>query len=140
MRRLQELIQAYRDRLHERSLQEVGRRHLVLVEGPSRRSQAALTGRTDTFKRVVFDAEPVAASYQQHLAAAAEPVVQLQPGDYVAVQVEQATGGTLLARPLARTTLQEFVGVHGSAAPLEVFGGSPAEGQGVRWTHPPPCI
>ena len=40
-RRLSELIAAYRQRLYERSAAEVGRRHLVLVEGPSRRSGAA---------------------------------------------------------------------------------------------------
>ena len=37
-RRLAELIAAYRQQLHLRSAAEVGRRHLVLVEGPSRRS------------------------------------------------------------------------------------------------------
>lgn len=41
-RRLAELIAAYRQRLYERSGAEVGRRHLVLVEGPSRRSGAAV--------------------------------------------------------------------------------------------------
>lgn len=40
-RRLAELIAAFRQRLYERSAAEVGRRHLVLVEGPSRRSGAA---------------------------------------------------------------------------------------------------
>jgi tRNA A37 methylthiotransferase MiaB len=36
--RLAELIAVYRQQLHRRSAVEVGRRHLVLVEGPSRRS------------------------------------------------------------------------------------------------------
>lgn len=45
--------------------------------------------------------------------------MRLQPGDYVAVEVTKA-GGTLRGRPLARTTLREFVAVHGSAAPLGV--------------------
>ncbi|KAL4421454.1 hypothetical protein ABPG75_010745 [Micractinium tetrahymenae] len=128
--RLAEIIAAYRQALHRRQEAEVGRRHLVLVEGRSRRSEAALTGRTDTFKRVVFDDVPIPASYSASSAssmrdgsssgASAGPRVRLQPGEYVAVEVT-AAGGTLLARPLARTTLAEFVAVHGSAAPLELF-------------------
>lgn len=34
------------------------------------------------------------------------------------MKVVAASAGTLTAVPLARTTLSEFVGVHGSAAPL----------------------
>eukprot|EP00887_Chlorella_sp_A99_P005723 scaffold1.g5723.t1 len=134
-RRLEELIAAYRGGLHARAAAQVGRRHLVLVEGPSRRSPEQLTGRTDTFARVVFDAAPVPASYAAWAAAAAAapggareapsagpPLVELRPGDYVAVQVATATGGSLLARPLARTSLAEFVAAHGSAAPLKAYG------------------
>jgi hypothetical protein len=115
----------------------------VLVEGSSRRSEADLTGRTDTFKRAVFPDLPVPTSYaaiaaaaqaatpweargqaQAHLhqGAGAAPLVRLQPGDYVAVEVVGATGGSLLARPLARTTIAEFVAVHGTPAPLQLFG------------------
>lgn len=90
-------------------------------------AEAALTGRTDTFKRVVFEDVPVPASYSYSAAAAAAagaphgPLVRLQPGDYAAVEVA-AAGGTLRAVPLARTTLREFVAAHGSAAPLARFG------------------
>ena len=90
-------------------------------------AEAALTGRTDTFKRVVFDDLPVPTTYSGACSSAgggggtAGPLVRLQPGDYAAVEVT-AAGGTLLARPLARTTLTDFVAVHGSAAPLQVFG------------------
>ena len=128
VRRLQELIAAYRGGLHARGAAEAGRRHLVLVEGRSRRSEAALTGRTDTFKRVVFEDLPVPAGYGGSGGGGgggggSGPLVCLQPGDYVAVQVERATGGTLFARPLARTTLREFVTAHGSCAPLQAFCG-----------------
>ena len=49
-RRLAELIETYRRRLHVRSAAEVGRRHLVLVEGPSRRS-GRLVGRLAVSER-----------------------------------------------------------------------------------------
>lgn len=92
-------------------------------------AESALTGRTDTFKRVVFDDVAVPASYRyggssgDGSSSIEAPLVRLQPGDYVAVEVTTA-GGTLRARPLARTTLREFVAAHGSAAPLGVAGGS----------------
>jgi hypothetical protein len=87
-----------------------------------------LTGRTDTFKRVVFEDTPMPASYRGHpgSSSAGSPLVRAQPGDYVAVEVTEA-GGTLRTRPLARTTLREFVAVHGSAAPL---GPASAAGKG----------
>lgn len=49
-RRLEEVIETFRR--HERSnrIAEVGRIHLVLVEGESKREPTLLTGRTDTFK------------------------------------------------------------------------------------------
>jgi tRNA A37 methylthiotransferase MiaB len=52
-RRLSEIISVFRRRCGERNAAEVGAEHLVLVEGPSKRSTAAaptLTGRTDCNK------------------------------------------------------------------------------------------
>ncbi|KAI3423854.1 hypothetical protein D9Q98_009688 [Chlorella vulgaris] len=126
-RRLMELIDVYRQQLYLRNASELGRTHLVLVEGPSRRSELALTGRTDTSKRVVFQDEPVPAGLLGSMLTSggngssagsgkqgSAPMVRLQPGDYVAVEVT-GTGGTLQARPLARTTLAEFAAWQTSA-------------------------
>jgi len=146
-RRLKELIEAFRGGLVSQGAAEVGRRHVVLVEGPSRRDPEMWTGRTDSFKRVVFDGRDVPAEYfctgltygisqlqkdripSPHAAANTNSMyntismVRLKPGDYVAVQItEGGGGGTLRAVPLARTTLAEFVGQHGTALPLENFG------------------
>jgi TRAM domain len=148
----------------------------VLVEGPSKRDASSLTGRTDTMKRVVFPDVPMAAAYSigDGSGSAGAPLLQAQPGDYVAVevrdcwtvstiyphrsehqrpeaadypendctlpafvcyhvviepaaslrcrwlcrQVSAASAGTLTAVPLGRTSLRDFVTVHGSAAPL----------------------
>jgi hypothetical protein len=79
------VIATFREGATQRAAAEVGRVHCVLVEGPSRRSAACLTGRTDSNKRVVFADEPV----PTELAAArtaASPTVRLQPGDYCAVR------------------------------------------------------
>lgn len=115
LRRLQELIETYRAGLLERGAQEVGRTHLVLVEGPSKRSGGALTGRTDTFKRVVFDDIPVPAQY---IETAGQPLVKLGVGDYVAVKIIQGGGGVLKGVALGRTTMSEFIQKHGCTVPL----------------------
>ncbi len=60
----------------------------VLVQGPSKRDAACLTGRTDTMKRVVFpDAlMPTAYSHLQS-GVGGDAAVRSQAGDYVAVEV-----------------------------------------------------
>lgn len=81
----------------------------ALIEGFSKKSDAQLSGRTDTMKRVVLD--DVAMPSSLEAAAQADPsqeLVRLQPGDYVAVEVQSCTSGTLFAKPLCKTTLQAF--------------------------------
>lgn len=125
----------------------------MLVQGPSKRDAARLTGRTDTMKRVVFADLPLPCGYapvaSQSTAASfnggsnspwrattwaqmrpqqiqtqlsctgvGAAKVRAQPGDYVAVEIAAASAGTLTARALAVTTLQEFVVVHGSCNPM----------------------
>ena len=43
--------------------------------------------------------------------------IHLRAGDYAAVQIERAGVATLYSRPLARTTLQEFMSLYGSTVP-----------------------
>ena len=111
-RRLQELIEVYREGLQRASVAEIGKTHVVLVEGASRKSSAVrpeLTGRTDTFKRVVFPDVPVPASFESQNQND-QPLVGLKAGDYAAVSIEDAGGGaTLVGRPIARTTMKEYV-------------------------------
>ena len=130
-RRLAELIAAYRAGIHAAAPAEVGRHHLVLVEGPSRRDPGALTGRTDTFKRAIFADVDVPAGYAGGVhGGGGGPLVRLRPGDYVAVEVTAATGATVTARPLGRTSVAEFAAVHGgSAVPLEIYGQPSAAGE-----------
>ncbi|HYE57820.1 MAG TPA: TRAM domain-containing protein, partial [Rhodothermales bacterium] len=86
-RRLGEIIALQNRHSLESNLRDVGTEPVVLVEGPSKRSDAQLMGRTDTNKVVVFDR------------------VDYVPGEYVRVRVTGATSATLLGAPLGRTTL-----------------------------------
>ncbi len=89
-RRLNEIIKLQMDIQEGNNRKEIGRRHLVLVEGTSKRSDEQLCGRTDTNKMVVFDRR------------------NYQPGDYVEVEITDTTSATLMGYPVRKTTLTEF--------------------------------
>jgi tRNA-2-methylthio-N6-dimethylallyladenosine synthase len=87
-RRLTEVIELQHEIQLERNEAEIGREHVVLVEGPSKKSDAQLCGRTDTNKMVVFDRE------------------NFEKGQYVRVRIEDCTKATLLGTGLEVTTLE----------------------------------
>lgn len=88
--RLSEIIGRQMEIQQELNDREVGREHLVLVEGPSKRSEEQLCGRTDTNKMVVFDRR------------------DYRPGDYVKVTIDQATSATLMGSAHSRTALADY--------------------------------
>jgi tRNA-2-methylthio-N6-dimethylallyladenosine synthase len=89
-RRLQEIIDVYREGSANNNLQEIGRTHLVLVEGSSKRSDEKLSGRTDTNKVVIFDKS------------------NFNIGDYVEVIITDSTSATLFGKPIRKSSIQEF--------------------------------
>jgi tRNA-2-methylthio-N6-dimethylallyladenosine synthase len=54
-RRLVELIDLFRGLQLKKQLKEVGREHVVLVDGIGKKRENQLTSLTDTNKRTVFD-------------------------------------------------------------------------------------
>lgn len=89
-RRLSEIIEQQMNIQEELNKKEIGKRHLVLVEGPSKRSDQQLCGRTDTNKMVVFDRE------------------EYQKGDYVEVDIEDCTSATLLGTAVRKSSIRKF--------------------------------
>jgi tRNA-2-methylthio-N6-dimethylallyladenosine synthase len=89
-RRLTEIIQQQMAIQEKNNKKEIGNRHLVLVEGTSKRSDEQLSGRTDTNKMVVFDRK----NYQK--------------GDYVEVEITDCTSATLIAHPVKKSSIAEF--------------------------------
>lgn len=91
--RLLDIIAAFREGSVRKNEEEIGRTHLVLVEGFSKRSQEQLSGRTDNNKSAVFDKKAI-----RHLLedVSREP----KPGDYVKVKVVSSTQATLRCEPL----------------------------------------
>lgn len=91
-RRLSEIIQQQMSIQKKNNKNEVGRRHLVLVEGTSKKSDQQLSGRTDTNKMAVFDRR------------------DFQKGDYVEVEVTDCTSATLITKPIGKSSIEEFFG------------------------------
>ena len=91
-RRLTEIINQQMEIQKQRNLLEVGKRHLVLVEGTSKRSEEQMSGRSDTNKIVIFDRK------------------NFKKGDYVEVEITDSTSATLKAKPIRKISLVEFYG------------------------------
>ncbi|MEX2601955.1 MAG: tRNA (N6-isopentenyl adenosine(37)-C2)-methylthiotransferase MiaB [Balneolaceae bacterium] len=89
-RRLSEIIGLQMGIQQEINQVEEGKRHLVLVEGLSKRSDQQLSGRTDTNKMVVFDRE------------------DYKKGEYVEVEITDSTSATLIGRALRKSSISEF--------------------------------
>jgi len=89
-RRLSEIIEQQMNIQEELNTEEIGKRHLVLVEGASKRSNEQLCGRTDTNKMVVFDRE------------------HFKKGDYVEVIIKDCTSATLLGEAVQKSSIAEF--------------------------------
>ncbi len=89
-RRLSEIIELQMSNQEACNAEEVGKIHLVLVEGPSKRDDQQLCGRTDTNKMVVFDKK------------------DFKAGDYAAVRITGHTAATLKAEPLHHSSIRDF--------------------------------
>ncbi|ETP52314.1 hypothetical protein F442_02620 [Phytophthora nicotianae P10297] len=138
LRRLREVIDTFSEVVTRKNhVEDSERLHIVLVQGPSRRStdeNPKLTGLTDTSKRCVFPNQEIPGSLRAFTKQAGElaseflPLpsvtsesVHAAPGDYVLVRVREAGRHTLHATPVARTTLQEVA----ELVPAELLGARP---------------
>lgn len=92
-RRLTEIINQQMQIQKQRNQLEIGKSHLVLVEGISKRSEKQMSGRTDTNKMVIFDRK------------------NFKKGDYIEVEITDSTSATLKANPIKKTTLVDYYGV-----------------------------
>ncbi len=89
-RRLSEIISQQMSIQEELNKQEIGKRHLVLIEGTSKRSDEQLCGRTDTNKMVIFDRG------------------DLENGEYVEVEITGCTSATLFGDIIQKSSIEEF--------------------------------
>lgn len=111
-RRLAEVIETFRAGALEANAAEVGRTHLVLVEGASKKNpDAQMSGRSDSGKRVILQGRRT----KRDAFSDGETTVEIQPGDYVVARVDEAGASTLIATPLGVTSAKNFYERHGGA-------------------------
>ncbi|CAJ0943014.1 unnamed protein product, partial [Mesorhabditis belari] len=94
-RRHEELAAVFRNEAAKLHASLEGSTQLVLVEGESKRSKEKVSGRIDGGTKAIFD-------------KMLDNGEILSAGDYVKVQVTSSNSQTLLAKPIARTTLSEW--------------------------------
>lgn len=68
-------------------------------------------------KRLKFPFEKISPSLSARDEGA---YVDVQPGEYVAVEITHSAGGNLVGTGLARTSTAEFVRAYGSVIPLKI--------------------
>ena len=101
-RRLAEVIETFREAAKEKAKGEIGKTHLVLVEGTSKRDDEKCTGRADNGKRVVFMNENGEKSSKK--------------GEYVEVRIREAGVNTLIGDFVKKTTAKAFYEANGGKA------------------------
>lgn len=88
--RLVRMIDLFKRRQLEKQMEEVGAKHLVLVDGFGKKGATQMKGLTDTMKRAVFNS------------------TEYRVGDLVLVEVIDATQNTLFTKPLRHLSIQEY--------------------------------
>ena len=89
--RLIKMIEIFKHNQLIKQKAEIGKQHLVLIDGNGRLGETQLTGLTDTNKRAVFQADP-----------------SFRVGDFVRVQVEDASQNTLFCKGIEKSDVQSF--------------------------------
>ncbi|XP_054752838.2 mitochondrial tRNA methylthiotransferase CDK5RAP1-like [Lytechinus pictus] len=103
-RRLREMITVCRDGMSDINAMQVGAKHLVLIEGTSKRSERDLVGRNDANTKVVFPNIPIPSYNGYHHGNNQS----MKSGDYIAVEITEANSQVLKGTPLYHTTLVDF--------------------------------
>lgn len=100
--RLVRMIEVFRRNALKINMSQIGKTHLVLIEGFSKRSRTHLQGRNDQNVRVILsDNGPIPLKN-------GGGARNLHLGDYVAVHVNSASSQVLKAIPLYLTSIEEF--------------------------------
>eukprot|EP00186_Timspurckia_oligopyrenoides_P000148 CAMPEP_0182445744 /NCGR_PEP_ID=MMETSP1172-20130603/3766_1 /TAXON_ID=708627 /ORGANISM="Timspurckia oligopyrenoides, Strain CCMP3278" /LENGTH=606 /DNA_ID=CAMNT_0024641567 /DNA_START=1350 /DNA_END=3170 /DNA_ORIENTATION=+ len=91
-KRLSRMIEVFHECARTKNeIEEIGRNHLVLIDGEASKRIGYLSGRTDTNKRVIF---------KGHSA--------LKAGDYVEVQIQKSSSLTLTADFIKKSSIKQF--------------------------------
>ncbi|EGG21365.1 hypothetical protein DFA_01246 [Cavenderia fasciculata] len=101
-RRLKEVIDTYYKCIREKSKDELGKKHLVLVERQSRRSGDHFVGRTDSNKKCIVPMIDVTDPTNNNEST------PIKLGDYVMVEIIDGSDITLQCKPLMKSSINHF--------------------------------
>jgi tRNA A37 methylthiotransferase MiaB len=115
-RRHEQLIGVFREEAELLNSALIGQRQLVLIEGTSKRSSEALVGRSESNVKVIIPRQAIpscesGAKREGVATQGAGQDLQLKaicPGDYVTVQITDATSQVMKGKALHHTTLQGY--------------------------------
>ena len=115
LRRLRELIDLFLKIQEKTTKNEIGRLHLVLVEGPSGpKFPGQLKGRTDTNKRVLLKQTELF-GFNENLSRKEEKK-EIKKGDYVLAFIEETTRKSLFGKGIGKMNLKDFAVLSGKRA------------------------
>jgi len=97
-RRLTEIINAFRTGIEQKNAREIGREHVVMVQGNSKRSDEDLVGTSDCYKRVIFPKVAITEGAGSRVPTA---------GEYVKVLIKETTSASLKGVATQFTKLQQ---------------------------------
>lgn len=101
-RRLEEIVGAFRRTTKPFYDEQVGRTHVVLVEGPNKRNPEELVGKNDAGQRVMLPHTFVASAPEVPKGERAGPVVEVHPGMYVDVEITESSMASLKGIPTSK--------------------------------------
>jgi tRNA A37 methylthiotransferase MiaB len=108
--RLNKMIDVFKKHQLDKNKDEIGKYHLVLVEGFDRKSNSKLVGRTDTNKLCIFNNEKVYSEIPNFIKEKFSDInlndecinkSELKKGDYAIVRVDDCSNNTLFCSGVA---------------------------------------
>eukprot|EP01132_Coremiostelium_polycephalum_P004805 gene4805-5991_t len=101
--RLKQVVDTFYKKLKEKNVVEIGKKHLVLIDRISRRSDKDFVGRTDTNKKVIIPNVKIPDQNNQG-------EYDIKIGDYVLVEIDGISEGniTLKGKPISKSGIVHF--------------------------------
>jgi len=108
-RRLTEMVSLlYELSLKKNESSENHKRHLVLVESKSKKSDKEWKGRSDTNKKIIFPDCYVPEYNQRNENIDSNKEPNIKPGDFIVVEIDRVSAVSLKGTPLSKSSLQQF--------------------------------
>ena len=106
--RLSEMINVFKAYQLIKQKEDIGKYHLMLIDGISKRKDFQYTGLTDTNKRVVFNKEQLINDSWKSYKDLKAPSVKAKIGDFIKVKIVNASQNALFGEPICLSSIKDF--------------------------------